>query len=69
MRLRDTDPVTLALVKIDLTLDQRDGVPLTDEAPDRARRPQRRKAPDRRPSEGHARDVRDLFRRPVRPPR
>jgi|tagenome__1003787_1003787.scaffolds.fasta_scaffold20760511_1 hypothetical protein len=34
MRLRDTDPVTLALVKMGLTLDQRDGVLLTDEAPE-----------------------------------
>jgi hypothetical protein len=34
MRLRDTDPLTLALVKMGLSLDQRDGVLLTDEAPE-----------------------------------
>src|SRR4051812_34601150 len=34
MRLRDTDPLTLALVKMGLTLDQRDGVLLTDEDPE-----------------------------------
>jgi hypothetical protein len=34
MRLRDTDPITLASVKMGLTLDERDGVLLTDDAPE-----------------------------------